>query len=243
MSDAHGATDPPCVEWGAQEALERNQAMNGTIDRGELLFYHSPNTRSTGAHILLEELGAKYEPRPLNMKAHEQRKPAYLGVNPMGKVPAILHNGTLVTEQGAIFTYLADLFPEAKLAPTLTDTDRGAYLRWMFYYGNCVEPAVVDKFMKHNPAPLGTSPYGTYDLVVETLAAQVRKGPFLLGERFSAVDVLWGSALGWLTAFKLIPELPEIMAYLGRYTDRPSVTRVNAYNAKLGAEHEAAAKA
>jgi glutathione S-transferase len=217
--------------------------MNGSIDRGELLFYHSPNTRSNGAHILLEELGAKYDPRPLNMKAGEQRKPAFLAVNPMGKVPAIVHNGTLVTEQGAIFTYLADLFPEAGLAPKPTDTERGAYLRWMFYYGNCVEPAVVDKFLKRNPAPLGTSPYGTYDLVVETLAEQLRKGPYLLGERFFAVDVLWGSALGWLTAFKMIPDLPEIMAYLGRFNARPAVARVNAYNTKLGAEHEAAATA
>jgi glutathione S-transferase len=215
--------------------------MNGTIDRGELLFYHSPNTRATGTHVLLLELGAKYEPRPLNMKALEQRKPAYLAINPLGKVPAIVHNGSLVTEQGAIFTYLADLFPEANLAPKPTDADRGSYLRWMFYYGNCVEPAVVDKFMKNTPAPLGTSPYGTYDLVVETFAAQVRKGPYVLGDRFSAVDILWGSALGWLVAFKLIPDLPEIVAYLARYNARPSVERVNAYNTKLAAEHEAAA--
>jgi glutathione S-transferase len=215
----------------------------GTIKRGELLFYFSPNTRATGAHILLEELGASYELRPLNMKMGEQRKPAFMAVNPMGKVPAIVHDGTLVAEQGAIFTYLADAFPEAKLAPALTETDRGAYLRWMFYYGSCFEPAVIDTYMKREPAPQGTSPYGTYAITLETLAAQLRKGPYLLGERFSAADILWGTNLGWLTAFKLVPELPEIMAYLARVKARPSVARVAAYNEKLSAEHEAAAKA
>jgi glutathione S-transferase len=96
-----------------------------------ITFFHSPNTRSSGARILLEELGAPYELRAVNMKAGEQRKPAYLAVNPMGKVPAIRHRGALVTEQVAIFIYLADLFPQAKLAPANDDPQRGPYLRWL----------------------------------------------------------------------------------------------------------------
>ena len=101
-------------------------AANDTI-----VFFHSPNTRSSGARILLEELGAPHELRAVNMKAGEQRKPAFLAVNPMGKVPAVLHRGELVTEQGAIFIYLADLFPQAGLAPALDDRLRGPYLRWL----------------------------------------------------------------------------------------------------------------
>src|SRR6201981_1125433 len=104
-------------------------ATNDTIT-----FFHSPNTRSSGARILLEELGAPYELHPVNMKAGEQRKPAYLAVNPMGKVPAIRHRGTLVTEQVAIFIYLADLFPQAKLGAALRHPQRGPYLRWRVYY-------------------------------------------------------------------------------------------------------------
>src|SRR6202030_1048645 len=100
-----------------------------------ITFFHSPNTRSSGVRILLEELGAPYELRAVNMKAGEQRKPAYLAVNPMGKVPAILHRGGLVTEQVAIFIYLADLFPQAKLAPALADPHRGPSLRWLGFYG------------------------------------------------------------------------------------------------------------
>ena len=93
-----------------------------------IVFFHAPNTRSSGARILLEELAAPHELRVVNMKAGEQRKPAFLAVNPMGKVPAILHRGALVTEQAAIFIYLADLFPKAGLAPATDDRLRGPYL-------------------------------------------------------------------------------------------------------------------
>ena len=118
-----------------------------------IVFFHSPNTRSGGTRMLLEELGAPYELRVVNMKTGEQRKPAFLAVNPMGKVPAILHRGELVTEQVAIFIYLADLFPQAGLTPGIDDRLRGPYLRWLAYYGACFEPAVVDRGLKREPAP------------------------------------------------------------------------------------------
>jgi glutathione S-transferase len=212
-------------------------AANGTIT-----FFHSPNTRSSGVRILLEELGAPYELRAINMKAGEQRKPAYLATNPMGKVPAILHRGGLVTEQVAIFIYLADLFPQAKLAPGLDDALRGPYLRWLVYYGSCFEPAVVDRAMKREPGQLAMVPYGDYDTMLNTLTGQLAKGPYLLGERMSAADVLWGTALTWTTMFKLVPELPVIKDYIGRINARPAVGKVKALDAKLSAEHEAAVK-
>jgi glutathione S-transferase len=207
-----------------------------------ITFFHSPNTRSSGARILLEELGAPYELHAINMKAGEQRKPAYLAVNPMGKVPTIRHRGALVTEQVAIFIYLADLFPQAKLAPALDDPQRGPYLRWLVYYGSCFEPAVVDRAMKREPGALAMVPYGDYDTMLNTLTGQLAKGPYLLGERISAADVLWGTALTWTTMFKLVPELPVIKDYIGRINARPAVGKVKALDAKLSAEHEAAAK-
>jgi glutathione S-transferase len=207
-----------------------------------ITFFHSPNTRSSGVRILLEELGAPYELRAVNMKAGEQRKPAYLAVNPMGKVPAILHRGGLVTEQVAIFIYLADLFPQAKLAPALDDPHRGPYLRWLVYYGSCFEPAVVDRAMKREPGQLAMVPYGDYDTMLATLTGQLAKGPYLLGERMSAADVLWGTALTWTTMFKLVPELPVIKDYIGRVGARPAVAKVKELDGKLSAEHEAAAK-
>src|SRR6185312_5127521 len=208
-----------------------------------IVFFHAPHTRSGGTRILLEELGAPYELRAVNMKAGEQRKPAFLAVNPMGKVPAILHRGELVTEQAAIFMYLADLFPKAGLAPLIDDRLRGPYLRWMVYYGSCFEPALIDRALKREPGSQQMMPYGDYDTMLKTLTDQLAKGPYLLGERMTAADVLWGTALTWTTSFKLVPELPVIMDYIKRLSARPAVAKVNAADAKLVAEHDAAAKA
>ena len=197
--------------------------------------FHSPNTRSTGSLILLEELGADYELHVLNMKAGEQRGAAYLAINPMGKVPALKHGDALVTEQVAVFLYLADLYPEAGLAPAIGDPLRGPYLRWMTFYGSCFEPALVDKAMKRDAAPPSTAPYGDYDTMLKTLTDQLAVGPYLLGERFSAADVLWGTALTWTTMFKLVPELPALTAYMARVNARPPVARVRAKDAELAA--------
>jgi len=169
------------------------------------------------------------------MKAGEQRQAEYLAVNPMGKVPAIRHGDALITEQVAIYLYLADLAPEAGLAPAIGDPLRGPYLRWMVYYGSCVEPAIVDKAMKRDPAPLAMCPYGDYDTMLKTLTDQLAAGPYVLGERFSAVDVLWGTALTWITNFDLIPKSPVIVDYLARVNARPSVAKIKALDAELAA--------
>jgi glutathione S-transferase len=211
--------------------------------KGTLVFYHAPNSRSGGTRVLLEELGAPHELRILDLRAGEQRQAAYLAVNPLGKVPAIVHDGALVTEQGAVYIYLADLFPEAGLAPAIGDPLRGPYLRWIVYYGSSFEPAIVDKSMKREPAPPSTSPYGDFDTMLGTLTAELRKGPYLLGERFSAADVLWGTALRWTTMFKLVPELPEIKAYIERVCSRPAFVRAAALDAELAAAQQAAAAA
>lgn len=211
-------------------------------DDRKLTFYHSPNTRSSGTFVLLEELGAKFELKPINMKAGEQRQPAYLAINPMGKVPALTHGDALITEQVAIFLYLADLFPRAKLAPAIDDPQRGPYLRWLVYYAAAFEPALVDYAMKREPAPAAMSPYGSYDAMLKTLTDQLAGGPYLLGERLSAADILWGTALTWTTMFKLVPELPVIMAYIARINARPSIATVKARDAELAATHETAAK-
>ncbi len=213
-----------------------------TDDRTVTL-YHSPNTRSSGALTLLEEIGAPYELRVLNMKAGEQRCPDYLAINPMGKVPALKHGTALVTEQVAIFLYLADLFPEAALAPPIGDPLRGPYLRWMVFYAASFEPAVIDQATHRDPPPVPMSPYGDYETMLKTLTAQLAAGPYLIGQRFTAADVLWGGALTWTTMFKLVPELPVISAYINRCNARPAVARAKARDAELAAAHEAAAQA
>lgn len=202
-------------------------------------FFHSPQSRSAGTRSLLEELGADYELHVLNLKAGEQREPAYLAVNPMGKVPAIRHGDALITEQPAVFIYLADLHPAAKLAPPLGDPLRGPYLRWLVFYGSCFEPAVTDKSMQREPAPPSVCGYGDYDTMLKTLTDQLEKGPWLLGDTFSAADVLWGTALNWTTLFKLVPELPVIRAYVDRVLARPAMQRAAAKDAELVAAQSA----
>jgi glutathione S-transferase len=195
--------------------------------------FHSPNTRSTGALILLEELGADYELQVLDMKAGEQRGAAFLAVNPMGKVPTLRHGNAIVTEQVAVFLYLADLYAEAGLAPAIDDPLRGPYLRWMVFYAASFEPALVDLAMKREPAPPSTAPYGDYDTMLATLTGQLTRGRWMLGERFSAADVLWGTALRWTTMFKLVPESPLFADYIARVGARPAVARARAKDAEL----------
>lgn len=200
-----------------------------------LTLFHAPSTRSTGVLVLLEELQAPHRLHVLNLKAGTQRDPAFLAVNPMGKVPAILHGDALVTEQAAVYLYLADQFPAAGLAPPIGDSLRGPYLRWMVFYGSCFEPAIVDRALKRDAPPPQMSPYGDSDAVLATLERQLAAGPYLLGERFSAADVLWGMALGWTTAWKLVPETPAITAYLARINARPAMARAKARDAELAA--------
>jgi glutathione S-transferase len=205
-----------------------------------ITLFHSPQTRSSATLTLLEELGAPYDLQLINMKMGEQRRSAYLAVNPLGKVPAIRHRGALITEQVAIYIYLADVFPVAGLAPPIGDPRRGPYLRWLVYYAACYEPALVDRAMKREPAPLAMSPYGDFDIMLGAVVERLAHSPYLLGDTPSAADLLWGMALQWGTMFKMVPENPVITDYVTRVAARPSFTKVTAMDAKWVTAHEAA---
>jgi glutathione S-transferase len=198
-----------------------------------ITIFHSPQTRSTGALALLEELHAPYSIHALNMKAGEQRQSAYLAVNPMGKVPAILHGDALITEQVAIGIYLADLFPEAGITPAIGDALRGPYLRWYVFYAACFEPAVVDKALKREPGPAPMVTYGDFDTTMNVIISQLKNGPWLLGNQFTAADVLWGTALTWMTGFGLVEAVAPIKSYVERWNARPSVKKVAQIDAEL----------
>ncbi|MHC2331297.1 glutathione S-transferase family protein [Bradyrhizobium sp. USDA 4454] len=215
--------------------------MTTAAPTDRVTLYYSPQSRATGTRVLLEELGAPYDLHILNMKAAEQRKAAYLAVNPLGKVPAIRHGGALVTEQVAIFIYLADLFPQAGLTPALNDPRRGPYLRWIAYYGSSFEPAVIDHFMKREPAPITQSPYADYDTMLGALEAQLAKGPYLLGDQVTAADILWGIALSWTMMFGIVPRRDVFVRHVERITARPAFQRVTAADQDMAAAHAAAA--
>ena len=200
-----------------------------------ITLFHAPRTRSSGVLALLEELGAPYTLHVLDRGRGENLAPAYLAVNPLGKVPALQDGSAIVTEQVAIFLHLADLFPAARLAPALDDPLRGPYLRWMIFYAASFEPALVDKFRGHEAGMRAMSPYASYDEMLETLFAALKPGPYLLGSTFSAADILWGSALGWTMAFKLVPPRPEFSEYAARIAERPAVKRARQKDEDLAA--------
>jgi glutathione S-transferase len=191
-----------------------------------LTLYHAIPSRSSIARWMLEEIGEPYDIHLLNLQAGDNQKPAYLSVNPMGKVPAIDHDGVIVTEAAAICAYLADAFPKAGLNVPVGDKRRGAYLKWLFFGPSCVEPAITDRaFPRKEEARRSTLGHGDYDTVMDVLAKGVAGGPYLLGGQFTAADVVIGSGLRWGMMFKMIPERPEFTAYVGRLNERPALKR------------------
>lgn len=197
------------------------QCNNDTIT-----LYHAPQTRGTGVWVLLEELGIPYEMKVLNLKAGENQQPEFLAINPLGKFPTIVHNGTVVTEQVACYTYLADLFPEKSLAPAFNDPKRGEYLRWMAYQGSSFEPAVIDQVFHRTAVDALHLSYGHFDKMLETLFDQIAKGPYLLGEEFYALDILWGMSLKWCRMFGLITTNHVVDAYIELVISRPAFISV-----------------
>jgi len=191
-----------------------------------LVFYSSPMSRGRIVHWMLEEVGVPYRFEVVNLESQDQKRPGFLAVNPMGKVPAIVHRGTVVTECGAICAYLADAFPVARLAPPVDSPLRGTYYRWLFFGGTCVEAAVIDRMLSRPPASRpGALGYGSYDDTVATLEKALTPGPYILGPQFSAADVYVGSQIGFGMMMKALEPRPAFKDYLDRLQERPAYKR------------------
>ena len=207
-----------------------------------LTLYHAAPSRSSIVHWMLEEVGEPYDIQLVSFKKGENRLPNYLAVNPMGKVPALRHRDVVITEAAAICTYLADEFPRAKLNVPVGNPKRGTYLKWLFFGPSCVEPAIMERaYPRKEPPPRAALGFGEFDTVIDVLAkAAAAARPYLMGENFTAADVVIGSGLRWGTMFKLLPERSEFTTYLRRLEERPALKRATAKDAELQREQEAA---
>jgi len=202
----------------------------------KLTLYHAAPSRSSIVRWMLEELGEPYDIHLLHLAKEEQRAPGYLAVNPMGKVPALRHDDVIVTEAGAICAYLADEFPHARLNVPVGDPRRGPYLKWLFFGPSCIEPAIMDRAYPRKEEPRrGMLSYGDFDTVMNVVAKAVEPGPYLMGEHFTAADVVVGSTIRWGTMFNLIPVRPEFKAYVARLEKRPALQRSTALDQELAA--------
>ena len=202
----------------------------------KLTLYHAAPSRSSITRWMLEEIGEPYDIHLLSLSKGDNRASEYLAVNPMGKVPALKHGDTVITEGAAICAYLADEFPRAKLNVPIGTPRRGAYLKWLFFGPNCIEAAMIDRASpRKEEARRAMLGYGDFDTVMDVTAKAVAKGPFLMGEQFTAADVIVGSTLRWGMMFKLLPERPEFVAYTNRLAARPALQRAEAQDKELAA--------
>ena len=204
----------------------------------DLVLYTNPMSRGRIARWMLEEVGADYDTEIVTYD--RMKEPAYLAVNPMGKVPSLSHRGRIVTECAAICAYLADAFPEAGLGPR--DEERADYYRWLFYAAGPVEQAVTNHHAKWDPAPeqgrmFG---YGSYDTVVTVLDELFSTREYVCGDRFTAADVYAGSAIMWGTMFGTLPKTDSFAAYAQRLAGREAHQRATAKDDEAQAAMQAA---
>ena len=201
-----------------------------------LVFYTNPRSRGSVVHWMLEETEVPYT---IEIKdfGTTMKSPEYLAINPMGKVPAIRHGETVVTETGAICAYLADAFPEARLAPE--PSARGAYYRWLFFVAGCGDPAMIIHAAGWDPTTpeiQGRLGYGSYGAVMDTLAKAVAGRRYIADDAFTAVDIYAGSMLGFGMQFGMIEKRPEFEAYWNGLKDRPARLRAVAQEEKLASQ-------
>ena len=201
----------------------------------DLILYTNPMSRGRIARWMLEEVSEPYRTEVLDFGT-TMKAPAYLAVNPMGKVPAIRHGDVVVTEAAAICAYLADAFPQAGLAPEPGSRLRGPYYRWLFFAAGPLEAAVTNKalgFLAPEGRGQAMAGYGSYEAVMDVLEGAVSRGDYLVGDRFTAADLYVGAHLAWGLMFGSIDKRPAFERYAARLEARPAAQRANALDDAL----------
>jgi glutathione S-transferase len=207
----------------------------------DLVFYTNPQSRGRIARWMLEEVGQPYRTE-IVAYGPAMKSPEYLAINPMGKVPALRHGDTVITETAAICAYLADAFPEAQLAPLINNRQRGSYYRWLFFAAGPFEAAVFNKAMGFEVPQerRGTSGYGSYGTVLDVLERGITAcGDYLVGGSFTAADLYVGAHLGFGLQFGTLEKRPAFERYWARLNARPAKQRADQIDNQLAAQQQA----
>jgi glutathione S-transferase len=190
--------------------------------------YWSPRSRSFSTLWLMEETGQPYQRVLTDISTGAQKQPDYLAINPMGKVPALRDGEATLAEAAAICAYVAERYPDAGLAPPQGDPLRAKYLYWLFFAPGCIEPAMVQVATKIEMSPVSAG-WGNAQLVFDVLDTALAKGPWILGDAFSAADVVVGSGLNFaVRLFKMVPSRRSFDRYIDACAARPAFQRAAA---------------
>jgi glutathione S-transferase len=205
-----------------------------------ITLYHHPFSRAAGTVVMLEEVGVPYQLRFVDLRKGEQKASAFVALNPMGKLPTLVDGDLVVTEGAAIGLYLADRYAAGRLAPALDDPARGTYLRWSLFAPSVIEPSVLASRSggEFRPSQVG---WGTYETMLDTAESAIHGRDWILGDRFSMADVIFGGTLRYMIRVGSIEARPSFAAYVARLAARAATQRADARNLAVIQEHGLAA--
>ena len=202
-----------------------------------VVLYHHPFSRAANVVWMLEELGIPYQLEFVDILSGANHSADFHKKNPMGKLPTLVDGDVTVTESAAIGLYLADRYSYGTLAPKIDEADRGAYLRWSLFAPSVIEPACYAQMSKWDYKP-GSAGWGTYENMLASVEEAIGDGPWLLGERFSMADVIFGGTVRYMLRFNMIEARPSFAAYASRLDERPASIAAAAKNGAIAQEHK-----
>jgi len=211
-------------------------------ENADIVLYHAPRSRAFRMLWFLEELGRPYRIEKISLNKGDHKKPDFLALNPMGKVPVVIDQGIAIAETGAIMVHLADKYAPGELAPLFKEPKRADYLRWMFFAAGVMEPAFCEKFFKWD-VPARRVAWGDFASMEETVTAGLSPGPWILGDQFTGADVFVGSNLHLGLISDLFPKQGVVADYVARCAARPALKRALQMEEGFIKQAEAAAQA
>jgi glutathione S-transferase len=201
-----------------------------------IVLYHHPYSRAANVIWMLEEVGVPYDLHYVDIQTGEQKHADVTALNPMGKLPILTDGVAVITESAAIGIYLADRYAPLRLAPALDTPERGTFLRWSFFAPSVIEPGAMAKAAGWAFRE-GAAGFGNYDAMLVSMQSAIAGRDFILGDRFTMADVIFGGTVAYMLRFKMVEPLATLTAYCQRLEQREARQRANTINLRIAEEH------